>query len=78
MSVRYIILCLLISPLLVGACGSSAQLRAQYASEVARCTQNERHIVARDDSTAEQDDADLAVERARCDAALVTIDNGGE
>jgi len=60
--------------LLFGAsCGASAELRTRYATEVARCTANERAIVDREGSTYEQDRADLATERARCDAALTAI-----
>ena len=58
---------------LVLGCGASAELRARYATEVARCTANERAIVDRQGTTLEQDRADLEVERARCDAALAAI-----
>lgn len=60
--------------LLMGAsCGASEQLRAAYAIEVARCVANERSIVDREGTTREQDVADLAAERIRCDAALDAI-----
>lgn len=58
---------------LVLGCGASAELRARYATEVSRCTANERAIVDRQGTTLEQDRADLEVERARCDAALAAI-----
>lgn len=58
---------------LVLGCGASAELRARYATEVARCMSNERAIVDRQGTTLEQDRADLEVERARCDAALAAI-----
>ena len=59
--------------ILLTGCGASAELRARYATEVARCTANERAIVDRQGTTYEQDRADLEVERARCDAALAAI-----
>ena len=62
-----------LSMALVVGCGASAELRARYATEVARCTANERAIVDRQETTYEQDRADLEVERARCDAALAAI-----
>lgn len=63
---------------LLCACGPSMQLRTAYAREVARCTTNERAIVDRQDSTLAQDETDLTAERARCDAALASIEHGGE
>lgn len=57
----------------LSSCVSSAELRARYATEVARCTANERAIIDRTGTTYEQDRADLVVERARCDAALAAI-----
>jgi Tfp pilus assembly protein PilV len=47
-----------------------------YTAEVALCIANERAIVDREGTSREQDAADLAAERARCDAALAAI--GGE
>lgn len=55
------------------SCGASEQLRVAYAAEVARCIANERAIVDREGTTREQDLADLAAERARCDAALEAV-----
>ena len=57
-------------------CGASAELRARYATEVARCTANERAIVDRQGTSFEEDQRDLLLERNRCDAALAAI--GGE
>lgn len=62
--------------LLLASCGASAELRASYSLEVTRCIANERAIVDRQGSTREQDEADLAIERARCDAALAAIEGG--
>jgi hypothetical protein len=55
------------------SCGASEQLRVAYAAEVALCIANERAIVDREGTTREQDLADLAAERARCDAALEAV-----
>jgi hypothetical protein len=64
--------------LVTGSCGgASAEIRAAYAVETARCIANERAIVDRQDSTREQDERDLAAERARCDEALRAIESGG-
>jgi len=57
----------------VPGCGASAELRASYATTVTECIAHERAIVDRQGSTLEQDNADLAVERARCDAALAAV-----
>jgi len=62
---RYIYLPLV----LAASCGASPQVREAYALEAARCAAAERAIVERE-STAEQDELDLAIERARCDRAL--------
>lgn len=51
-------------------------MRARYAEEVTRCIANERAIVDREGSTLDEDRADLALERARCDAALAEIERG--
>lgn len=69
---------LLLAVVLLGGCGASAELRVAYATETARCTQNERAIVDRSGTTAEQDRADLDSERVRCDAALSAIETGGQ
>lgn len=53
----------------VPSCGATPGQREAYALETARCIANERAIVERD-SGPEQDEIDLAIERARCDAAL--------
>jgi len=63
---------LLVSVLTMG-CGASAELRARYATEVARCTANERAIVDRPGTSFDEDQRDLLAERARCDAALAAI-----
>jgi hypothetical protein len=57
-------------------CSASPITRQRYAEEMARCISNERAIVDREGSTREQDEADLAAERARCDAALDAIEAG--
>lgn len=59
-----------------GSCAASPELRRSYAEEVARCISNERAIVDRRGTTQEQDEADLASERARCDEALHSIEAG--
>ena len=61
--------------LTLSACGASAVTRSTYALEQARCIANEREIIDRE-STEEEDTRDMAIERARCDAALAII--GGE
>lgn len=62
----------------LAACGGlSAETRTAFAVETARCVSNERAIVDRQGSTREQDELDLATERARCDAALDAIEAGG-
>jgi len=61
----------------IGCGGASAETRSSYAVEQARCVANEREIVNRRGTTAEEDDAALAAERARCDAALHAIEEGG-
>lgn len=61
-------------PAWISACGgATAEVRTAYSVEVARCVANERAIVDRQGTTADQDRADLAAERARCDAALAAI-----
>lgn len=55
-------------------CGASAATQGAYALEQARCIANEREIVDRAGTTLEQDQAALAAERARCDAALDAIE----
>ena len=62
----------------LSACGASAQTRTAYGVEEARCIANERAIVDRHGTTLAQDQADLATERARCDAALHAIEGGHE
>lgn len=61
---------------LSSGCGASAATRSTYALEQARCIANEREIVDREGTTLEQDQADMAAERARCDAALDAIEGG--
>ena len=58
------------------ACGASDAMRAAYAEEVARCTLNERAIVAREGTTEDEDAQALELERARCDAELRRIEEG--
>lgn len=53
-------------------CGAS-QTETRYAAEVAHCLDNERAIVAREGTTADEDEADLDAERARCDATLADL-----
>lgn len=61
------------------ACGGlSSEQRIAYSAEVARCIQNERAIIDRQGTTLEEDERDLAVERARCDDALASIEHGGQ
>lgn len=55
-------------------CGASAATQGAYALEQARCLANERQIVDQQGTTLEQDQAALAAERARCDAALDAIE----
>jgi len=62
--------------LLLTGCVASAELRARYATEVARCTANERAIVDRQGTSFEEDQRDLLLERNRCDAALAAIEGG--
>lgn len=65
----------------LAASGCGAQLtdsqHAALAIETQRCLVNEREIVDRPGTSEEQDRADLAAERARCDAARAMIVNGG-
>lgn len=63
----------ILSFLLLIGCGASAELRASYATTVTECIAHERAIVDRQGSTLEQDEADLAIERTRCDAALAAV-----
>jgi Tfp pilus assembly protein PilV len=60
--------------IVLGSCTPNAELRLRYTTEVTQCTQNERAIVDRQGTTAEQDRSDLAAERTRCDAALAAIE----
>ena len=63
--------------ILAGAtCKASPATRNRYMEEVARCTANERAIVDREGTTRQQDEDDLKNERARCDAALIAIEEG--
>jgi hypothetical protein len=59
--------------LLAGCSGPTAAARTNYGVEEARCILNERAIVDRTGTTREQDHADLLIERARCDQALIAI-----
>ncbi len=56
-----------------GCGGVSVEARTAYAVESARCVANERAIVDRV-STEEEDRRDIAIERARCDAALAVAE----
>jgi hypothetical protein len=60
----------------MAGCGASAATREAYAAEVARCVAGERAIVDRSGTSEEEDREALALERARCNAALAAI--GGE
>jgi hypothetical protein len=53
--------------------GPSAAVRTSYGIEEAHCIANERALVSRTGHTLEEDQRDLALERARCDAALAAI-----
>ena len=72
-----LVLALAAGPVLVG-CGAqlTASQREALAVETQRCVANERAIVDRPDTTDEQDRADLAAERSRCDAARAAIVGG--
>ena len=72
-----LVLALAAGPVLVG-CGAqlTASQREALAVETQRCVANERAIVDRTDTTEEQDRADLAAERSRCDAARAAIVGG--
>ena len=72
-----LVLALAAGPVLVG-CGAqlTASQREALAVETQRCVANERAIVDRPDTTEEQDRADLAAERSRCDAARTAIVGG--
>ena len=61
-------------------CGAqlTASQREALAVETQRCLANERAIVDRPDTTEEQDRADLAAERSRCDAARAAIVGGAQ
>lgn len=63
--------------LLVG-CGASQQVRTAYGDETLRCMENADEIRDREGTSAEEDAAALAAEEARCAAALMAIENGGE
>lgn len=67
----------LLAALLTACSGPTAAVRTAYSVEVAHCIANERAIVDRQGTTEEQDRADLAAERARCDAALSAAEHGG-
>ena len=62
--------------LAASACGASDAMRVAYAEEVARCSLNERAIVARENTTEDEDREALELERARCNAALEAIESG--
>lgn len=64
---------ILLLALVVGCGPTLGQTRARYEAEVTHCIDSEQAIVARTGTTADQDAADLAAERARCDAALAGI-----
>lgn len=59
-------------------CGAqlTAAQREALAAETQRCLANERAIVDRPGTTEEQDRANLATERERCDAARAAIVGG--
>lgn len=70
-----VVLVLVLLAYVVAACGSaSPAVKGAYSLEAARCIANEREIVERSGTTEEQDRADLAAERARCDAELAQIE----
>ena len=59
-------------------CGASPAVREAYARETAACVAAEAAIVARPDTTLEEDREALRVERARCDAARHEIVGGAQ
>lgn len=68
---------ILLALVILAGCGAAtAEQRTAYAVEQAHCLSEERAIVDRAGTTEEQDRADLAAERARCDAALLAIYGG--
>lgn len=59
------------------ACGgTTGATRTAYSVEVAHCIAAERAIIDRTGTTEAQDRADMAAERARCDARLSQISGG--
>lgn len=64
-------LVLLIALGLVAAC--SGGIASRYEAEVDRCIANERNILSREGTSREDDELELARERARCDSALQAI-----
>ena len=64
---------LLVAQQCAGCGGASPEVRSAYAIEQARCLANERAIIDRAGTGYEEDRADLAAERARCDLALRSI-----
>jgi hypothetical protein len=60
----------------IEGCGASAATHSAYSIEAARCIANERVIIERTGTTEEQDRADMAAERARCDHELSLIVGG--
>lgn len=64
---------LLLTLVLIACSGVPLETRTAYSVEAAYCVANERAIVDRQGTTLEQDETDLAIERARCDAALSAV-----
>lgn len=58
----------------LSGCGATAATRSRYSIEVSRCLANERDVIEREGTSEQQDRADFAAERARCDAALAEIE----
>ncbi len=62
------------------SCGPavSTQTRVDYASEVMRCDELERDIIAREGTTFEEDREAIDLERVRCDEARRAIRAGAD
>ena len=63
-----------LTAIILAGCGASAEIRTRYATEVSHCIANERAIIDRQGTSYEQDREDLDAERARCNAALESIE----
>lgn len=68
-----LVLLVLLCGCLVPACGASQATRDAYLSETRRCEANEAAILARPDTTLDEDREALRLERLRCDRARAGI-----